>query len=275
MSIPTFDDMRERMAPVWKDENYKRDILWAGIFGSVARNRAHKESDVDVLIVLKEHEHSGEPIDLRENLAEACARDISLMCIWQGPDWAWGHVRVEALLSSRTIYGNRRDVEHLRLEATSILKYGMKRLDRIAEAVQKIKAQIAKVQTYENFTTPLQEPAREECIQELRKIVELLDIQPLHHPIRTMLVPLAFEYADQIRTLLTQDQPDATIGAAPVWRSIWNHLQSTSMTMWAFDAGCAVGGRAYIRHILASKRLADRFEEGGEVDDSMYSEIVR
>jgi hypothetical protein len=66
MSVPTFDQMRKCMAPIWQNEDYQRDILWAGVFGSVARNRAHEESDVDILIVLKEHER-GEPIDLRES----------------------------------------------------------------------------------------------------------------------------------------------------------------------------------------------------------------
>lgn len=54
----------------------------------------------------KENERSGEPIDLRD----LRRRETPLMCIWQGPDWAWGHVRLEALLSSRSVYGNRRDV---------------------------------------------------------------------------------------------------------------------------------------------------------------------
>ena len=67
MSVPTFDQMRKRIAPIWQNKDYQEDILWAGIFGSVARNRAHKGSDVDILIVLKEHERSGEPIDLRES----------------------------------------------------------------------------------------------------------------------------------------------------------------------------------------------------------------
>lgn len=65
MPIPTFDEMRERLVPLWQNEEYQKDILWAGIFGSVARNRAREESDVDILIVLKEHERY-EPIDIRE-----------------------------------------------------------------------------------------------------------------------------------------------------------------------------------------------------------------
>jgi len=129
--------------------------------------------------------------------------------------------------------------------------------------------------TAQDFIHPAQQVARQECVQELRKVVKLLDIHPLYHPIRTMLLSLSFEYADQIRALLDQDSPDINAGAAPVWRTIWDHLQPTSAAMRAFDAGCAVGGRNYIRHILASKRLADRFEEGGQVDDSMYGEIIR
>ena len=169
MSIPTFDHVRKCLAPVWEDDEYKRDILWAGVFGSVARNRAREESDVDVLIVLKEHERSGEPVDLRESkfylplcpvyisispgLAEACTREVSLMCIWQGPDWAWGHVRVEALLSSRTVYGNRQDIEHLRLEAMTILEDGLTRFNNVADAVEKLKKCVAEVQTL--FELPL------------------------------------------------------------------------------------------------------------------------
>jgi hypothetical protein len=134
------------------------------MFGSVARSRSHAESDVDVLIVLKEHERDGEPIDLRDtnpllcpycsrhllvDLAEACGRDISLMCIWQGPDWAWGHVRIEALLSSRTVYGDRRDVEHLRQESMTYLHDGIKRLDCVAESVDIIKNIVSTVQRCE------------------------------------------------------------------------------------------------------------------------------
>ncbi|KAF8884085.1 hypothetical protein CPB84DRAFT_1789585 [Gymnopilus junonius] len=243
MSIPTFDYVKKCLAPVWEDEEYKRDILWAGVFGSVARNRAREESDVDVLIVLKEHERSGEPIDLRERLAETCAREVSLMCIWQGPDWAWGHVRVEALLSSRTVYGNRQDVEHLRQEAMTILENGLTRFNNVADAVEKLKKCVAGVQTLENFIGPSREYAREVCILELRK-----------NPLNWL---------------------DVTAGDAPIWRIIWAHLQPTSMTMWCLDSGCAVGGRKYIRHILASKRLADRFEEGGEVEGNMYKDIIR
>jgi Nucleotidyltransferase domain len=65
-TIPTFDDMKKRMAPIWEEEEFKEYVLWAGIFGSVARNRAHSESDVDIVCVFKDHLRNGEPVDLRE-----------------------------------------------------------------------------------------------------------------------------------------------------------------------------------------------------------------
>ena len=51
------------------------------------------------------------------------------MCIWQGPDWSRGHVRLEALLPCRSVYGNRADVDHLRREAVDYLNDGLTRLD--------------------------------------------------------------------------------------------------------------------------------------------------
>ena len=56
--------------PIKCKKDYQEDIRWGegeGIFGSVARNRAHVESNVDILIALKEYERSGEPTELRES----------------------------------------------------------------------------------------------------------------------------------------------------------------------------------------------------------------
>jgi hypothetical protein len=79
----------------------------------------------------------------------ACGREVSWLCIWQGRDWAWGDVRVEALLASRTIYGNRRDVEHLRAEGKNYLQEGLDKFSAVAESVKKIKEQVKIVQTFE------------------------------------------------------------------------------------------------------------------------------
>ncbi len=66
LKVPTFDQMQKLLAPVWQEEEYQRDILWAGIFGSVSRNCAKVKSNVDILIVLKQG-CTGEPVDLRES----------------------------------------------------------------------------------------------------------------------------------------------------------------------------------------------------------------
>jgi len=110
-------------------------------------------------------------------------------------------------------------------------------------------------------------PVSHAFIQELTKIIDILDIQPLHHPIRTMLNPYVLRRAGQLHAQVVQ-------GKEENWRFIWNKLRPTSVFMFTFVDGC-MGGQKYIRHMLASKRLADRFEEGLPVDESMYSEILR
>jgi hypothetical protein len=70
------------------------------------------------------------------------------MCVWQGPDWAWGHVQIEALLSCRTVLGKHQDVEHLCQEAMTTLEDGLTRLNNMANAVKKLKKCISEVQSF-------------------------------------------------------------------------------------------------------------------------------
>lgn len=74
------------------------------------------------------------------------------MYICEGPNWARGHFCLEALLSSRTVYGNRTDVEYLRQRAMDYLNDGLRRLNLIAEAVKEIKNHVTTVKTYEVCT---------------------------------------------------------------------------------------------------------------------------
>lgn len=66
-AIPTFEDtsMRTRLMPIWQKEDNQSCILGAGIFGSVGRGRAHQQSDVDVVLVMKENV-TGEPVELEQ-----------------------------------------------------------------------------------------------------------------------------------------------------------------------------------------------------------------
>lgn len=69
LETPTFADMRQRMERVWLESSDCQEyVQWAGIFGSIARGRARNESDVDVLVVFKDHIRCGEPIDLHEGV---------------------------------------------------------------------------------------------------------------------------------------------------------------------------------------------------------------
>ena len=47
------------MVSVWQEDEYQKDILRAGISGSVSPNRTKEESVVDIVIVLKNHMRSG------------------------------------------------------------------------------------------------------------------------------------------------------------------------------------------------------------------------
>lgn len=63
--------MRVRLQPVWEKEENRSKIVWAGIFGSVGRGRAHKDSDVDVVMVMTEG-FKGEPIELEQGQPKQC-----------------------------------------------------------------------------------------------------------------------------------------------------------------------------------------------------------
>jgi predicted nucleotidyltransferase len=99
---PTFVDMRHRMENAWLQSPGCQELIqWAGIFGSIARGRAgdRDKSDVDVLVVMKDHNRCGQPIDLHEgvfspifnlqliitsrtsivDLKSVCGRDVSLL----------------------------------------------------------------------------------------------------------------------------------------------------------------------------------------------------
>lgn len=71
------------------------------------------------------------------------------MCVWRGPDWAWGHVRIEALLASRTVYGNPSDVEDLRHDALMTIQEGLESVRSVSSLVHRIKSRMTSVKTFE------------------------------------------------------------------------------------------------------------------------------
>lgn len=64
----------------------------------------------------------------------------------------WGHVRIEALLSARTVFGNPEDIVHLKQEGHQKLLQAKERYESIAEVVETIKCCTARVVTLEVST---------------------------------------------------------------------------------------------------------------------------
>ncbi|KDQ15368.1 hypothetical protein BOTBODRAFT_54663 [Botryobasidium botryosum FD-172 SS1] len=277
-AIPTFGDMRQRMQRVWLESDGAPEfVLWAGIFGSVARGRAHEESDVDVVVVMKADKPSGQPIDLDEDLKAACGRDVSLLCIWQGPEWAWGHVHVEALLAGRTVYGRRSDVEHLIDDAQFMLRESRATLDDLASLIHRIHLAIADLKTYENFFAQMLR--QHDCLRYLRTILTILDIHPDWHPLRTMLAWHGPNIADDIRASVFRKLPDnreshLTDEDHAFWKQIWDLCQESSRAMKTFDRG-ATWGKQQIEHMLAQMQISEALDRNETPDPALYDKLAR
>jgi predicted nucleotidyltransferase len=57
------------MQHVWLESSDCQEyVQWAGIFGSIAHDRAGDGSDVDVLVVFKDHIFSGQPVNPHEGM---------------------------------------------------------------------------------------------------------------------------------------------------------------------------------------------------------------
>jgi len=117
--------------------------------------------------------------------------------------------------------------------------------------------------------------ARRECLQSLKRIRDLLDIKPMYHPLRTVLVDTAYEQVDVVGALFALEHSNNLAEQAQFWKELWDHCQPGSLTMWAWDKHCAWGGLDYIRHMVASMRLAEALEEGRVADASLYEGILR
>lgn len=104
-------------------------------------------------------------------------------------------------------------------------------------------------------------------------LLHLLDL-PYSHPFRTMIIFTAFEQTTEMQPLLdTQPLTSLDLDAA-TWREIWPRLHNDHYAMWSWDHG-VVEARKYITHMVASARLAEHFERGDVIDDSLYVDIVR
>ncbi|KAG6808693.1 hypothetical protein H0H92_003236 [Tricholoma furcatifolium] len=196
--------MSERTAPVWK--KFEKEVQWAGIFGSSSpQSSSEKESRL---------------IYAKVDLASACGRKIDLIIVWPGPTWAWGSLRVEAMLTARTVYGDPQDIVYYRLDALEYVNSGLERFRLIDKSVSKIKAIIAEVKTSEAFTYPSQQHSREAFLTELGVILHQLDL-PVGHPTACTVIPDVTMTAGKLRRLINEDKPDVKVETAPFWEDLW------------------------------------------------------
>jgi hypothetical protein len=122
---------------------------------------------------------------------------------------------------------------------------------------------------------PKHHHARQECLYSLKRIRDLLDVKPRYHPLRTVLVDTAYDQVDVVGALFALEHSNDPAEQTQFWKDIWDHCQPGSLTMWSWDKHCAWGGLDYIRHMVASMRLAEHLEEGRVADASLYEGILR
>lgn len=87
-----------------------------------------------------------------------------------------------------------------------------------------------------------------------------------------MLVYTVFEKAEELKEIIGTDAP-LDVDALD-WSKIWPRLQSNDMGMWSWDVATPLAHK-YLNHMFASAKLADFFEKGLPIDESLYAEIVR
>jgi len=73
----TLEEVTERIVPVLKQSG----VEYAGVFGSVARGEAGKDSDIDILVKFKGPATFGAYLRLDENLRRALNQDIDLVTV--------------------------------------------------------------------------------------------------------------------------------------------------------------------------------------------------
>jgi predicted nucleotidyltransferase len=126
-----------------------RNIRWAGVFGSFARETQTDWSDVDVVVSKKPRDSNVRvPLDavqLEDELLRVWGRKVDIIYI-TGSELR-GYVSVEALLCSRTLYGSDDDNEVLRLrnKARDILDSGLVKLMATSETIQKTQSAVSDI----------------------------------------------------------------------------------------------------------------------------------
>ena len=124
-----------------------RNVKWAGVFGSFARETQTDSSDVDVVVIQEPRDYScdipPETRHLEDALPEVWGRKVDVVHI-EGLEIR-GYVSIEALLGSRTIFGSDQgdEIVQLRAIAKGVLDSGIAKFTKILSRIRRIQSILA------------------------------------------------------------------------------------------------------------------------------------
>ena len=120
-------------------------IIWAGVFGSFARDSHTNRSDVDVIVIHDPDKKIDRQchIYIHDELPMVWGRKVSIVTIEDNE--LRGYVSVEALLCARTIYGSDQDdgVLQLKRNAREILENGFTKFTQSVDMIKKTKDEVS------------------------------------------------------------------------------------------------------------------------------------
>ncbi|KAH7311622.1 hypothetical protein B0I35DRAFT_481573 [Stachybotrys elegans] len=103
--VSTVNEIKERTQHVFRLSEFQH-IAWVGVFGSFSRGKQNPESDVDLLVGLKEGTSSNDfwyiPASLQEKLQESLRREVDLLYLHHGQVLSF--IKAQALVAAQTIY---------------------------------------------------------------------------------------------------------------------------------------------------------------------------
>jgi len=150
--------LRSASSPVFSNDGF-RNILWAGVFGSFSRGEQKESSDVDVVVVWDPAYKSGwQPhddyfyLELKAELERVWARKVDVIDIRRGRLDTF--VDVEALLTSRTLYGSE-ESEHVvkaRREALEVVEGGIVTFANACKKIRETRAMVEGKSFEVNYT---------------------------------------------------------------------------------------------------------------------------
>ncbi|KZT06073.1 uncharacterized protein LAESUDRAFT_726280 [Laetiporus sulphureus 93-53] len=265
-SIPTVPYVRERAGGLLSQTKYD-SILWAGVFGSVSREKSRPDSDIDIILVFKDVPPSKNDLYvayLDEDLRDVLGRKVDL--VWLEKRQIWGYITLEALLSARTIHGSLSDIQDLVAEAERILYDGIETAQTVPKLCSQVRERLVPARS--DVEVFLQNPVmKRDCLRLLRAIASLLDFEPRGHPLETAFAVFG---GDVARKSLIPHVLGADLTDDKYWRNLWHIVHEVIPQI---QRGIGKWGLIKVRATEALMRVV-RALDAGELPDPALVEFL-